>query len=206
MASVLSMASIKAFFTGECNHTCAPLSDTGPMSTYGERIEQELSRERPNREKKTRAGLAKALGISVQAVGQVILGKTKAFTAANNSAAAAYLECDESWLATGKKRVRFGWVDPAFPNEVKSPQEFAKVHTVASKAIKKAEASSRDAAPSPEAVTEQFGLLLAAVHKSDRQAAADVLHSWAMQGGADSLRRAFLAVIGGIERSKPAGT
>ena len=52
--------------------------------------------------KATRSDLAKAIGRSPQAVGQVINGTTKALTAENNSLAAIYLGVNPHWLATGE--------------------------------------------------------------------------------------------------------
>ncbi len=65
--------------------------------TYGERLLQALTAS-----KKTRSQLAEKLGISEQAVGQVILGNTKAFSAENSARAARFLEVDDLWLATGE--------------------------------------------------------------------------------------------------------
>lgn len=65
--------------------------------SYADRFKQGLAR--PG---KTRAGAAKAMGISVQAVGQIVRGETKAANAVNNATAAAYFGCDPSWLASGK--------------------------------------------------------------------------------------------------------
>lgn len=47
------------------------------------------------------AALAKALGVSYQAVKKVLAGGTKALSAPNNSAAAAFLGVNPDWLATG---------------------------------------------------------------------------------------------------------
>jgi transcriptional regulator with XRE-family HTH domain len=49
----------------------------------------------------SRDGLAKALGISVQAISQVITGVTKAMTAENTVKAARHLGVSAYWLATG---------------------------------------------------------------------------------------------------------
>jgi len=65
--------------------------------SYGSRLEEALTARGATRE-----GLASAIGISVQAVGQVIAGKTKALTAENNSYAARYLRVSTDWLATGE--------------------------------------------------------------------------------------------------------
>lgn len=68
--------------------------------TYGTRLKQALTEA-----KRSRAELAKHLGMSVQAVGQVITGGRsgdQTFTASNNVKAAAYLRVDAHWLATGE--------------------------------------------------------------------------------------------------------
>lgn len=67
------------------------------MSTYGSRLQAALERK-----KVSRADLAKAIGRSPQAIGQVINGTTKALTAENNSLAAIYLGINPDWLATGE--------------------------------------------------------------------------------------------------------
>lgn len=72
--------------------------------TYGKRLKQAL--ERAN---KDRAALASELGISVQAVGQVITGGrsgTQTFTASNNVKAAKFLRVDPHWLATGEGEIQ----------------------------------------------------------------------------------------------------
>lgn len=55
---------------------------------------------------KSQRELAAELGISVQAVGQVIAGKTKAMTAENTARAARYLKINQLWLATGEGHPR----------------------------------------------------------------------------------------------------
>lgn len=67
------------------------------MSTYGSRLKAALERKN-----KTKTDLAKAIGRTPQAIGQVINGTTKALTAENNSLAAIYLEVNPNWLATGE--------------------------------------------------------------------------------------------------------
>lgn len=67
------------------------------MSTYGNRLQAALERK-----KASRADLAKAIGRTPQAVGQVINGMTKALTAENSSLAAIYLDVNPHWLATGE--------------------------------------------------------------------------------------------------------
>ena len=79
--------------------------------TYADRFKEGLAR--PG---KDRAGAAKAIGISKQAVGQIANGITKSATAENNAAAAAYFGCDPTWLASGKGHPN--WADagkPAIP-------------------------------------------------------------------------------------------
>jgi len=93
-----SIQPIKAFFTRESNHalhTCKYAFVT--MSTYGERLEEALRLVGKDRQQ-----LADALGISVQAVSQVILGKTKALTAENSARAARFIGINPFWLATGE--------------------------------------------------------------------------------------------------------
>jgi transcriptional regulator with XRE-family HTH domain len=67
------------------------------MDTYGQRLGFAL-----RETKKDRKGLAAAMGISVQAIGQVIRGGTGAFTSENNSKACTYLGVNPDWLATGE--------------------------------------------------------------------------------------------------------
>lgn len=76
---------------------CIIESKLSRMSTYGERLEKAL-----RWSKKDRAELGAALQISVQAIGQVIAGKTKALTAENSARAARFLNVDHYWLATGE--------------------------------------------------------------------------------------------------------
>ena len=66
------------------------------MDTYGQRLDAALAKKGGDR-----AWLAKQIGISVQALSQLILGKTRSLTAENHEVAAAVLGCSGSWLATG---------------------------------------------------------------------------------------------------------
>lgn len=50
--------------------------------------------------------LADAIGISFQAVAKLWADTSKAFTAINNSRAAAYLKVSSDWLATGEGEMR----------------------------------------------------------------------------------------------------
>lgn len=53
-----------------------------------------------------RAALADGIGVSVQAIGQVLKGETKALTALNNAKAARFLAVGAYWLATGEGEPR----------------------------------------------------------------------------------------------------
>lgn len=64
--------------------------------TYGDRLKKAM--DAANCDRKT---LAKALGISVQAVALVINGQTKKFDAVNHGKAHRFLRVDDEWLATG---------------------------------------------------------------------------------------------------------
>lgn len=200
------MNEIKACFHLPCKHTSGAISDTAGMSTYGDRIAQQLALKRAGGQK-TRKGLAQAVGISVQAVGQVVRGETKAFTAENNALAAAYLECDPGWLATGKAtKPAFAWMDPQ-TGERHSPEQFARVHVLSSAAIKKAKGSSQKAPMlSRSDLLEQFGMLLAMVPKARRKMLAGLLSGWAEEAGAESYRMAIEAAITGGGLEKPHGT
>lgn len=74
------------------------------MDTYGKRLEAALKEKKldPIWDKKERKWLAGRIGITEQAVSQVILGKTKALSAENHEYAVNALGCSGMWLATGK--------------------------------------------------------------------------------------------------------
>lgn len=71
------------------------------MPDFGTRLERalELAGE-------SQRSLAAELGISVQAVGQVVNGRTKAMTAENTAKAARFLQVSPLWLATGEGHPR----------------------------------------------------------------------------------------------------
>lgn len=69
--------------------------------TYGDRLKVALAHTG-----KDRASLAAAIGVSVQSIGQVMLGDTKALTAENSARAARYLGVDGYWLATGEGQMQ----------------------------------------------------------------------------------------------------
>lgn len=64
---------------------------------FGPRLEEALKIA-----KKDRQELADAIGISVQALSQLIIGKSKSATAENTAKAAKFLGVDFFWLATGQ--------------------------------------------------------------------------------------------------------
>lgn len=77
-----------------------------PPMTYGGRLQQAMTLA-----KKVRRDLATALGVSVQAIGQVVTSPTSQLTAENSAKAARYLGVDHHWLATGEGEPR-PWVKP----------------------------------------------------------------------------------------------
>ncbi len=86
--------------------------------TYGDRLNDALQQSG-----KGRRELASSIGISVQAVGDVINGKTKALTAENNANAARFLSVNPSWLATGKGHRSPGARDPKLSGQAASASE-----------------------------------------------------------------------------------
>ena len=66
------------------------------IKNYGARLAEALQIANMERQE-----LADGIGVSVQAIGQVIAGKTKALTAENSALAARHLGVDQFWLATG---------------------------------------------------------------------------------------------------------
>ena len=78
--------------------------------TYGSRLDKSLKMR-----DKSRKELADCLGISVQAIGQVINGPTVALTAENHEKAARFLRVNGYWLATGEgdsQPLPAGWPFP----------------------------------------------------------------------------------------------
>jgi len=90
------------------------------MDTYGKRLDAALAAKTP----KDRAWLAAQLGVTVQALSQVIIGKTKALTAENHELAVQALGCSGIWLATGKGEMLQSGV---IPPEYKQNQPLASV-------------------------------------------------------------------------------
>lgn len=64
-------------------------------------------------------GVAKAMGVSKQAVYSIKRGETRSATAANNAAAAQYFGVNADWLATGE-----GSKDQRQANDLDDPTEF----------------------------------------------------------------------------------
>lgn len=56
----------------------------------------------------------------------------------------------------------------------------------------------------PAQILERMGMLLAAVPPGNRAALADVLRGWALDGGADDRRHVLLALMGPLEKHRPA--
>lgn len=69
--------------------------------SYGERLKEALTLS-----KKVRRELAASLGVTVQAVGQIINSPAGQLTAENSARAARFLNVDHHWLATGEGEPR----------------------------------------------------------------------------------------------------
>lgn len=83
---------------------------------YGDRLQQAM-----DLSGKSRGDLARALGKSVQAIGQCIRGETGALTAENSARAAALCRVDHYWLATGEGHPR---PDRAWPFDLFGPDDY----------------------------------------------------------------------------------
>jgi len=70
------------------------------MNTYGDRLEHALQFSGISRK-----DLCLAIGVTLQALGQVLSGKTKALTSENSAKAARFLKIDHYWLATGQGQI-----------------------------------------------------------------------------------------------------
>lgn len=100
MACDLRMQSLKHTFAAGCNYALQRGGMLAQM-TYGERLATAL--ELAHRE---RGELALHLGISPQAVGQVIGGQTVQMKANHTARAARFLRVSPHWLATGEGEPR----------------------------------------------------------------------------------------------------
>jgi transcriptional regulator with XRE-family HTH domain len=101
MRAFESMAPIKACFPVDYKYALMPGFTLPRMAEYGDRLAEAIRLSKIP-EKEARAKLAAKLGVSVQAVGQVLGGTTKALTAENSAKAARFLNVDHYWLATGE--------------------------------------------------------------------------------------------------------
>ncbi|RYH66083.1 MAG: XRE family transcriptional regulator [Alcaligenaceae bacterium] len=70
---------------------------------------------------KSRKELSASMGVSVQAIGDVINGKSRALTAENNARAAAALGVNPTWLATGDGEPRTEPQPAPSPRELPPP-------------------------------------------------------------------------------------
>ena len=100
------MPLLKHTLTADCKHSFDAFMYSVEMS-YGKRLQQAIGHAKTSRQK-----LATALEISVQAVGDVINGKTRAFTADNNAKAARFLGVSSDWLASDEGEMLGGAKPP----------------------------------------------------------------------------------------------
>lgn len=80
------------------------------VSSYGDRLQEAMKKAKADRK-----ALAAELGMSVQAVGQVITGGRSGeqpFNSENSSKAARFLRVDPHWLATGEGKMTSEYVWP----------------------------------------------------------------------------------------------
>lgn len=132
-------------------------------TTYGERLREALEAA-----KKSRAELAAVLrspdgrvGISPSAIGQVIKGTSKAFSAENSAHAARFLGVNHYWLATG----------------------VGLMHDRSSVVPLTAAESPAPWLPSEDQVIRQLQSLLQRVEPDIRKGLADLLAAWVKDGG-----------------------
>lgn len=84
--------------------------------TYGKRLQEAI-----DLAGSSRALVAKAAGVTVQAIGQCINGQTEFLRADGAAKAAAFLEVDHLWLATGEGKPR---PERAWPFELILPHQY----------------------------------------------------------------------------------
>ena len=87
--------------------------------SYGSRLQEAMRLAGKSREE-----LAVAAGVTVQAIGQCSRGETKFLKVDGSAKAAAFLDVDHYWLATGDGNPR---PDRAWPFELFLPSEYAKL-------------------------------------------------------------------------------
>lgn len=102
MASDLSMRPLNHAFSSQRKYAFVGGFTLSGMPTYGQRLVKAMTLARVT----DRSKVAAAVGVSVQAVGQVISGTTKAFSAEKSAKAARFLAVDHYWLATGEGEPR----------------------------------------------------------------------------------------------------
>ena len=73
-----------------------------------------------------RKELAKAVGVSVQAIGRLLTSTTKTLLTEQSARAADFLQVDHFWLATGEGKPR---PDRAWPYEHFSPEQYRRFLT-----------------------------------------------------------------------------
>lgn len=84
--------------------------------TYGERLDAAIKMANSSRKL-----LAKAAGVTEQAIGQCIRGETEFLKVESSARAAAFLDVDHFWLATGEGKAR---PDRAWPFELFSRPDY----------------------------------------------------------------------------------
>lgn len=140
---------------------------------FGQRLQAALvyaRRDRPALARILRSPTSGAMGISVQAVGQVLNGASKTLGAENTLRAARFLGVDAFWLATGE-------------GTMVAPPSAAEPGAVYG------HRGSLDEA------LEQIGMALAQVPKPERDAVSQAFAGWAKDGGADHWRSMVRAVL-----------
>jgi transcriptional regulator with XRE-family HTH domain len=116
------MSDIKAYFPNAGKHSFKSGGTLPYMGAYGDRLAEAMAlagmaeADGSTLRKDARKILAEALGISVQAVGQVLTGKSNAFSAEISARAARFLRVDHFWLATGEGQPRM----PGLSDEAKA--------------------------------------------------------------------------------------
>jgi transcriptional regulator with XRE-family HTH domain len=145
------MRTIKARFRESRNHTLRVRKYAFAMkkpTTFTERLEEALRIGGKDRQQ-----LADALGITIQAVSQLLLGKTKAMTAENCVRTARLTGVDSFWLATGTGEPTGQGVSsgPQWPFRVSfdeyerlGPEQKTSLDIVVSEFIKASLAADRD--------------------------------------------------------------
>jgi len=149
------------------------------MDTYGKRLDAALAAKTP----KDRAWLAAQLGVTVQALSQVIIGKTKALTAENHELAVQALGCSGIWLATGKGEMLQSGV---IPPEYKQNQPLASVQQTQ---------AAINGVASLDVTLNNLSAYLAQVEPGRRESVATLMASLVRTPDDDGLRAALTALL-----------